>query len=222
MASLSNALPLLCRTCLLMVYSIAISWRCARQGNARLKIAIVHDWLNQMGGAEGVLEELVQLFPNAPIYTSMYWRDKMPAAYRQWDIRTSFLDRWPLVKRHHQPFLPFYPMAFESFCLDEYDVVISNKSGFCHGILTPASTLHICYCLTPTRYLWNTSEYLQREGAGRLSRAILSPVLSYLRLWDRLAADRVDRFLAISLRRSSIHRYERAIMSRLLNPSTTS
>ena len=163
-----------------------------------MKVALVHDWLNQIGGAEGVLEELVGLFPDAPVFTSIYWRNRMPAAYQKWDIRTSYLDRWPFVKRHHQPFLPLYPLAFESFHFDEFDVVISNKSGFCHGIITPATTLHICYCLTPTRYLWNTAEYLKREGAGRLSRLLLPPILNYLRLWDRLAADRVDRFLAIS------------------------
>jgi len=77
-------------------------------------------------------------------------------------------------------------------------VVITNKSGFCHGVVTPAGTLHICYCLTPTRYLWNTWEYLEREQAGRAARAVLAPFLQYLRLWDRLAADRVDRFVAIS------------------------
>jgi len=163
-----------------------------------VKVALVHDWLNQIGGAEGVLEELVALYPDAPIFTSIYWPAKMPAAYANWDIRTSFVDRWPLVKQHHQPFLPFYPLAFERFRFDDYDVVISNKSGFCHGIVTPARTLHVCYCLTPTRYLWNTGEYLQREGIGRLGRSLLAPLLGYLRRWDRRAAGRVDRFLAIS------------------------
>lgn len=163
-----------------------------------MKLALVHDWLNQMGGAEIVLEALVEIFPNAPIYTSIYWREKMPPAYQTWDIRTSFLDRWPFIHRRHQWFLPFYPLAFESFQLRDYDIVISNKSGFCHGIITPPTTLHICYCLTPTRYLWNTSEYLEQEEVGRLSRALLVPMLNYLRMWDRLAADRVDRFVAIS------------------------
>lgn len=163
-----------------------------------MKVALVHDWLNQMGGAEGVLEELVRIFPEAPVYTSMYWREKMPASYQAWDIRTTFLDRWPLVRRHHQLFLPFYPLAFESLDLRGYDVVITNKSGFCHGVITPPATLHICYCLTPTRYLWNTWEYLEREQVGRTGRAILTPFLQFLRLWDRLAADRVDRFVAIS------------------------
>jgi glycosyltransferase involved in cell wall biosynthesis len=108
------------------------------------------------------------------------------------------MNRLPLVKRHHQPFLPLYPMAFESLDLSAYDVVLSNKSGFCHGVVTPPETLHICYCLSPTRYVWRHHDYLQREGLGRASRAALTPLLSALRIWDRNAADRVDCFVAIS------------------------
>ncbi len=163
-----------------------------------MKIALVHDWLNQMGGAELVLEALVGLYPAAPIFTSIYAPDWMPAGYRQWDVQTSFMDRLPLVKKHHQPFLPLYPLAFESFDFSGYDLVLSNKSGFCHGVITGPDTAHICYCLTPTRYLWSFERYAQRESLGRLSRALLQPVLSYLRLWDRQAADRVDHFVAIS------------------------
>ncbi len=163
-----------------------------------MKVAIVHDWLNQMGGAEVVLEALVDMFPAAPIYTSMYWPAAMPDSYRAWDIRVSFMDRLPLVKRHHQPFLPLYPLAFESFDLSGYDVVISNKSAFCHGVVTPPETLHLCYCLTPTRFVWMYRSYARREGLGRVANVVLQPVLAYLRLWDRLAADRVDDFAAIS------------------------
>jgi glycosyltransferase involved in cell wall biosynthesis len=163
-----------------------------------MNVALVHDWLNQKGGAEQVLESLASLYPAAPIYTSVYWPQAMPASYGEWDIRTSFMNRLPLVKRHHQPFLPLYPIAFESFDFSGYDLVLSNKSGFCHGVLTGPETLHICYCLTTTRYLWSFEHYAQREGIGRLGRALLQPLLSYLRLWDRLAADRVDHFIAIS------------------------
>ena len=163
-----------------------------------MKTALVHDWLNQKGGAEQVLESLARHYPAAPIYTSIYWPQAMPASYGEWDIRTSFMNRLPLVKRHHQPFLPLYPLAFESFDFSGYDLVLSNKSGFCHGIITGPETLHICYCLTTTRYLWDFEHYAQREGIGRLGRMVLQPVLSYLRLWDRLAADRVDHFIAIS------------------------
>ena len=158
----------------------------------------MHDWLNQIGGAEGVLEALVEMYPAAPIYTSMYWPQAMPQAYRSWDIRTSFMDRLPLAKRYHQPYLPLYPLAFESFDLAGYDLVISNKSAFCHGVIVPPEALHICYCLTPTRFLWDYHRYVQREGVGRLVRLLLPLFLNYLRVWDRAAADRVDHFVAIS------------------------
>jgi glycosyltransferase involved in cell wall biosynthesis len=163
-----------------------------------MRVALVHDWLNQMGGAESVLETLVDLFPGAPVYTSIYWPAAMPAAYRQWDIRASWLDRLPYVKQHHQLFLPLYPLAFEGLDLGDYDVILSNKSGFCHGVITAPETLHVCYCLTPTRYLWRYHDYAQREGLGRIARILLTPVLHNMRVWDRMAADRVDRFIAIS------------------------
>jgi len=163
-----------------------------------LRVAIACSWLNQYGGAERVLEVVHEMYPQAPVYTSIYWPEAMPAAYRSWDIRTSFLNRWPLVKRHHQPFLPFYPLAFEQLDLRGYDVVISVTSAFAHGILTPPETRHICYCLTPARFLWNYEDYVQREGLGWLARAILPVMISRLRIWDRQAADRVDDFIAIS------------------------
>jgi glycosyltransferase involved in cell wall biosynthesis len=163
-----------------------------------MRVALVHDWLNQVGGAEGVLENLVSLYPDAPVYTSMYWPKAMPKEYQSWDIRTTWLDKLPLIHRHQQPFLPLYPLAFEGLDLRAYDVVISNKSGFCHGVVTPPETLHICYCLSPTRYVWRYHDYAQREGLGRVARGALVPVLAALRVWDRSAAERVDRFVAIS------------------------
>jgi glycosyltransferase involved in cell wall biosynthesis len=163
-----------------------------------MKVALVHDWLNQVGGAEDVLESLVSIFPDAPVYTSIYWRDQMPAHWQQWDIRTTFLDGLPRIYRRQQLYLPLFPLAFEQFDFSEYDLVISNKSGFAHGIITPPHTLHICYCLTPTRYLWRYHQYAAQEQLGRTTRVVLAPFLNYLRLWDRLAADRVDQFVAIS------------------------
>lgn len=163
-----------------------------------MKTALVHDWLNQIGGAEDVLETLVKLFPEAPLYTSLYWREQMPDHWRKWSIDTSFIDRLPLARRCQQLYFPLYPLAFEQFELDDYDLVLSNKSGFCHGVITGPETLHICYCLTPTRYVWRYQQYAEREKIGRLARALLPPFLTYLRMWDRLAADRVDHFIAIS------------------------
>ena len=163
-----------------------------------MKVAIVHDWLNQLGGAEAVLEALTELYPEAPIFTSIYHPQAMPDRYRQWDIRASWLDRLPLIKTHHQPFLALYPLAFEGFDLRGYDLVISNKSAFCHGVITPADTVHVCYCLTPTRFLWDYHNYIQNERINPLAAALLSPVLPNLRLWDRVAAERVGHFVAIS------------------------
>jgi glycosyltransferase involved in cell wall biosynthesis len=151
-----------------------------------------------LGGAEDVLQTLAHLYPGAPIYTSLYWQSQMPAAWRAWDIRTSFIDRLPFARRRQQFYLPFYPIAFERFDFSAYDLVLSNKSGFCHGIITGPETLHICYCLTPTRYLWRYAQYAEQEQLGRWTRNALAPVLTYLRVWDRLAADRVDHFVAIS------------------------
>lgn len=163
-----------------------------------MKVALVHDWLNQMGGAENVLVALKEVFPDAPVFTSIFDRARMPAVMRGWEVHTSALDRVPTIYRRHQAALPLYPFVWEGFDFSGWDVVLSNKSGFCHGIITPPETLHLCYCLTPTRYLWSTEAYLQREGVGRVRRALLPPLLTALRLWDQNAAKRVDRFAAIS------------------------
>jgi glycosyltransferase involved in cell wall biosynthesis len=161
-------------------------------------VALIHDWLNQLGGAEDVLETLVAMFPGAPIYTSIYWREGMPAAYRQWPIRVSFMDRLPGIYRHHQPYLPLYPLAFERFDLSAYDLVLSNKSGFCHGVRPRPDAVHICYCLAPTRYVWDFDAYAGREGLGPAARLALRPLLGALRRWDLAAAQRVNHFIAIS------------------------
>jgi glycosyltransferase involved in cell wall biosynthesis len=164
--------------------------------------ALVHDWLNQLGGAENVLEELVSLFPHAPLYTSIYAAERMPESYRQWDIHTSFMQRLPGIASHHQAYLPLYPLAFAQTDLSGYDLVLSNKSGFCHGVRTKDKSgrgaIHVCYCLTPTRYLWLFDQYRQREQIGGLTSAALQPLLAVLRRWDWAAAQRVDHFIAIS------------------------
>ena len=163
-----------------------------------MRVALVHDWLNQKGGAENVLEMLGGLFPEAPIYTSMYGPDRMPPAYRSWDIRTSFMQRLPGVVSHHQAYMPLYPWAFRSFDLSGFDLVLSNKSGFCHGVRTEPPAVHICYCLTPTRFLWMYDSYRQREDLRPLVDAVVRRLLGALQRWDYAAAQRVDHFIAIS------------------------
>jgi glycosyltransferase involved in cell wall biosynthesis len=162
-----------------------------------VRLALVHDWLNQIGGAEDVLETLVDMFPRAPVYTSIYWRERMPPSYGEWNIRTSWMDRLPGIYHHHQPYLPLYPLAFHGLDLADYDVVLSNKSGFCHGVRTE-DAVHICYCLTPTRYVWDYDRYAEREAIPPWLKTALQPLISLLRRWDYQAAQRVDHFAAIS------------------------
>lgn len=163
-----------------------------------MRVAIVHDWLNQIGGAEGVLEVLVDLFPQAPVYTSMFWPEAMPAAYRDWDIRTTWMDHLPGIHRRHQHYLPLYPVAFQGLKIEGYDLVISNKSAFCLGVHMPPLTRHICYCLTPTRFVWDLENYVQREQVGAIARRLAKPLLGWLQRWERSAAQRVSAFVAIS------------------------
>jgi glycosyltransferase involved in cell wall biosynthesis len=163
-----------------------------------MQLALVHDWLNQVGGAEDVLTELVRLYPDASIYTSIYWREKMPAAWQAWPIRTLWMDKLPGIHQHHQPYLPFYPLAFGGLDLSEYEVVLSNKSGFCHGVRKGSKTLHLCYCLAPTRYVWQYSAYVGREQLGKVAQLAIWPIIRLLQCWDYAAAQRVDHFIAIS------------------------
>ncbi len=158
----------------------------------------MHDWLNQMGGAEKVLLQLSAMYPEAPVHTSIYGPDLVDASFAGLDVRTSFMQRLPGAVRRHRWYLPVYPLAFNAMRLDGYEVVISNASAFCKSVRTPPETLHICYCLTPTRFVWSPDEYLAREEVPPALRGALRPLLSLMRAWDRRAAQRVDRFVAIS------------------------
>ena len=163
-----------------------------------MKVALVHDYLNQMGGAERVVLALHEMFPDAPLYTSIYDPQRVDTAFQSIDIRTSFMQRFPLVKKHHQPFLPFYPFAMEQLDLRGYDLVLSSSSAFAKGIITRPETMHICYCHTPMRWCWNYDEYVEREHLGRIPRNILPFFISGLRVWDQTSSMRVDHFIANS------------------------
>lgn len=163
-----------------------------------MRVAIVHDFLMQMGGAEKVVEVLHAMYPEAPIYTSAYDPEVMPDYYRNWDIRTSFLQRLPQKRKTHRLALPFYPLAFEAFNFSEYDLVISSSSCFAKGIITPPHTTHVCYTHAPMRFAWSTDSYLENENLPRFLRPPLSLVTHYLRTWDAVAATRVDQYIANS------------------------
>jgi glycosyltransferase involved in cell wall biosynthesis len=163
-----------------------------------MKVAIVHDYLNQMGGAERVVMAFHDIFPEAPIYTSIYDPERVDPAFRTMDIRTSFMQKLPLVTKHHQPYLPLYPFAMEALDLRGYDLVLSSSSAFGKGVITKPGTLHICYCHTPMRWCWNYEEYVEREQLGKVARCVLPFLITGLRVWDQTSAMRVDDFIANS------------------------
>ncbi len=164
-----------------------------------MKIALVHDYLNQYGGAERVLEVMCKVFPDAPVYTTLYDEHATKGVFKGVDIRTSFLQRVPLVTRYHHAFSFLMPLAFEQFDFSQYDIVLSISSSFGKGIITKPGTHHICYCLTPPRYLWDDAhKYVHEFGYPWILKKFISPILSYLRIWDREASMRVDQFVAIS------------------------
>ncbi|MBK9713714.1 MAG: glycosyltransferase [Kouleothrix sp.] len=163
-----------------------------------MRVAIVHDYLNQYGGAERVLEALHALFPDAPVYTSIYDPAAMPDAYRAWDIRTSWMQGLPGWRRHFRKYFLLYPSAFESFNLGGYDLIVSSSSAYAKGIIPAPGARHICYCHTPMRFAWRTDAYVERERIGGLQSAILPIMLTYVRLWDVATAPRVDQFIANS------------------------
>src|SRR3990167_6737087 len=160
-----------------------------------MKVAIVYDRVNKWGGAERVLLVLHELFPSAPLYTSVYDPVKAPWAKVFPKIVTSFLQKVPGAKASHEYFALLMPLAFEQFDFSPFDLAISVTSEAAKGIITKPGTIHICYCLTPTRYLWSGYElYFE----NRLFRSLTAQMVKYLRAWDKVAAQRPDRIVAIS------------------------
>jgi len=159
------------------------------------KVAIVYDRVNKWGGAEHVLLSLHEIFPKAPLFTSVYDKKNAPWAKVFPEIKTSFLQKIPFAKSNHEFFAILMPLAFESFDFSDFDLVISVTSEAAKGIRTDPNTTHICYCLTPTRYLWSHyKEYFK----GQAFKVITKPFVKYLRKLDKKAANRPDKIIAIS------------------------
>ena len=163
-----------------------------------IKVAIVHDYLNQYGGAERVVEALAELYPDAPIYTSIHFPAGVQHRFDQHTVKTSFMQRLPAISKRFQAYFMFYPYAFESFDFSQYDLVISSSSAWAKGIITGPKTLHICYCHTPARFLWQYEDYARRERFGGLAKSLLPFFLSRVRLWDVTSAMRPDFYVANS------------------------
>jgi glycosyltransferase involved in cell wall biosynthesis len=163
-----------------------------------VKIAIVHDYLNQAGGAERVVGTLHTMFPDAPIFTTILDRASLWEVLRDADIRTSWMQKLPLLKRHFKAYLLFYPGAIERFDLREFDLVISSSSAFGKAAITRKDAVHVCYCHTPMRFVWDYQRYMEREQYGSPVRAVLVPVLKRFRAWDVKTAGRPDVYVANS------------------------
>ena len=164
-----------------------------------MRVALIHDHLAQDGGAEKVLKALSDIFPEAPIYTLLYEKKNVDKYFKDKHIETSIIQKLPGGVKHYQWYMPFMPMAVEFFDLRKFDLVISDASAFAKGAITSPDALHICYCHTPTRYLWDyTHQYIKELKYNKYFKKVISLVLNYIRLWDKSAADRVDKYIANS------------------------
>lgn len=162
-----------------------------------MKVAIVHHWLVNMRGGEKVVQALCELYPQADIFTHVHAPENLGGAFAGHRVCTSFIQRLPKAKTLYQNYLPLMPLALEQLDLRGYDLVISSESGPAKGVLTSPETLHICYCNTPMRYVWDMyHDYL--EGVPRFKRLLIPPLMHYLRLWDQASANRVDHFVTNS------------------------
>ena len=165
-----------------------------------MKLAIMHDFLINYGGAERVIQHIHELYPTAPIYTLRHDPERIGHITKGWDVRSSIIDSWPSFLRKNHTFpMSFYPYAIEQFDFDQYDIVLSFSSTFAHGIITGPKTIHICYYHTPARFLWDyTHQYIEEKGWTGLKAVISRKVLHNLRVWDYLASMRPDVRLANS------------------------
>ena len=153
-------------------------------------IAIVHDWLTNMGGAERLIINFKEIYPNAPIYTSLYNDEKLDRELRNIDVRTSFLQKIKNANKSHQKYFPLMPMAFEEFDLNQYDIVLSSSTSCAKGVITNPNSMHVCYCNSPMRYGWEFYyEYANDSKMNKLKKKMLKYVMNYMRVWDVISAN---------------------------------
>jgi glycosyltransferase involved in cell wall biosynthesis len=176
-----------------------------------MKIAIVHDYLNQFGGAERVVSALHEAFPLDPVFTSIYDERRMPANFQRMDIQTSFMQLFKY-------YLLFYPLAFESFDVRGYDLILSSSSAWAKGVRKRKGQLHICYCHTPMRFVWRFEDYVKREAIPSWVKGLLPFILETIKQWDLQTAQSVDFFIANS--RTVAERIQRTYgqKSAIINP----
>lgn len=163
-----------------------------------MRVALVHDWLTGMRGGERCLEVFCELFPDADLYTLLHVPGSVSPIIERRRIVTSFVQRLPGAARRYRYYLPLFPAAIERFDLRGYDLVLSSSHCVAKGARPAPGALHVCYCFTPMRYVWDMYDEYFGSSAGRATRTLMPPVAAALRWWDRRASRRVHHFAAIS------------------------
>lgn len=165
-----------------------------------MQVALVHDFLLKLGGAERVLKVFSDMYPKAPIYTFLYDETKMASVFPTSRIIASKLQRYPrLLKKHYRYLLPLLPRAIEEWDFSDFDLVISSNTAFAHGIVTSTKTTHVSYFHSPMRFAWDWyHEYKKEQRGGFFKNMAIAILMKKIRMWDRTSADRVDFFLANS------------------------
>ncbi len=163
-----------------------------------MKIAVMHDYFTQLGGAEKVAEELYNMLPGADLFATVAFKKSMPETLRNVLVRTSWMQNMPKVGKFYRLYFPLYPLAVSSIDLSAYELVVSSSSGYAKGVRANPHAIHVCYCHTPMRWVWAFDSYSSRESFGRLTRIILPTLIQALRLWDERAARQPDHFVANS------------------------
>jgi glycosyltransferase involved in cell wall biosynthesis len=186
------------------------------------RVALIHDFLLDVRGAERVFAALCDLYPEADLFTAIYDEKGTEGWFSHRNVTTSFLQKLRPNAKTFRPLLPLYPYAMEALDLSSYDVVVSSSSAWAHGVLVGPEAVHVCYCHNPFRYAWNAREATLTHR-DPITRAALSVILSRWRTWDALAAQRVDRYIANSeTTRRRIARYFNRESSVLHPPVETS
>jgi glycosyltransferase involved in cell wall biosynthesis len=165
---------------------------------ARPRVALVHDFLLDLRGAERVFLAMCEMWPDAPIYTAVYDEQGTEGRFSHRDVRATFLQRVRPNARTFRALLPFYPAAIESVDLSEFDLVVSSSSAWAHAVICEGGTTHVCYCHNPFRYAWNDRDRALAERRDPVSRAALRALFHRWRQWDWIAAQRVDSYVANS------------------------
>ncbi len=163
----------------------------------RPRVALIHDWLTGMRGGEKVLESLSTLFPDATLFTLFHFRGSVSQQIESHEVRTTYLQHLPLLRRAYRYYLPLFPRAIESFDLSSFDLVISSSHCVAKGVLTAPHVPHVCYCHTPVRYAWDQEESYFGSSTGLLGTT-RARLLARLRQWDRTTAGRVQHYIANS------------------------